>query len=427
MKPHKDLCAIRMFNNLTMPDTEIDVDADRDSTEFSKYVKDRMQKLEVKNDLLRTQYQRIEGEKQQADDQRIKYEREVRKLESEVATLKTTPQLVGTLVEILEDGRSIVRSSTGPEFIVGISHFINEGELKPGVQVALNKEHLSIVSVIPMVRDPAVRGMEVIESPDIGYDWIGGLHTQIESLKEAVELPLTKPEIFERIGIEPPKGVLLFGPPGTGKTLLAKAVATQTDATFIRVVGSEFVQKYIGEGARIVRDVFEMARKKSPSIIFIDELDAIGARRFTDAGSGDREVQRTLMQLLAEMDGFDPRGGVRLLAATNRPDILDPALLRPGRFDRLIHVSMPNLEARTQILRIHTANMNLADDVDLDHLASLTNDANGADLKAIVMEAGMHAVRGEKDAVHRTDFEAAIKDTLIPVSKPKMYSEGMFA
>lgn len=427
MKPHKDLCAIRLLNDLTMPDTEIDIDADRDSTEFSKYVVDRMQQLEVKNDLLRTQYQRIEGEKQQADDQRIKYEREVRKLESEVATLKTTPQLVGTLVEILEDGRSIVRSSTGPEFIVGISHFINEGELKPGVQVALNKEHLSIVSVIPMVRDPAVRGMEVIESPDIGYDRVGGLHTQIESLKEAVELPLTKPEIFERIGIEPPKGVLLFGPPGTGKTLLAKAVATQTDATFIRVVGSEFVQKYIGEGARIVRDVFEMARKKSPSIIFIDELDAIGAKRFTDAGSGDREVQRTLMQLLAEMDGFDPRGGVRLLAATNRPDILDPALLRPGRFDRLIHVSMPNLEARTQILRIHTANMNLADDVDLDHLASLTNDANGADLKAIVMEAGMRAVRGEKDAVHRTDFEAAIKDTLISVSKPKMHSEGMFA
>jgi proteasome regulatory subunit len=373
-----------MFNDLTMADTEIDIDADRDSTEFSKYVVDRMQQLEVKNDLLRTQYQRIEGEKQQADDQRIKYEREVRKLESEVATLKTTPQLLGTLVEILEDGRSIVRSSTGPEFIVGISHFIEDGE-------------------------------------------IGGLHTQIESLKEAVELPLTKPEIFERIGIEPPKGVLLFGPPGTGKTLLAKAVATQTDATFIRVVGSEFVQKYIGEGARVVRDVFEMARKKSPSIIFIDELDAIGAKRFTDAGSGDREVQRTLMQLLAEMDGFDPRGGVRLLAATNRPDILDPALLRPGRFDRLIHVSMPNREARTQILRIHTANMNLADDVDLDHLASLTNDANGADLKAIVMEAGMCAVRGEKDAVYRTDFEAAIKDTLIPVSKPKMYSEGMFA
>ncbi|HIE31937.1 MAG TPA: AAA family ATPase [Methanosarcinales archaeon] len=398
-----------------------------DSTKFSKYMMDRVQQLEVKNDLLRTQYQRIESEKQQAEDQRIKYEREVRKLRSELNKLKTTPQLLGTLVEVLDDDRSIVRSSTGPEFIVGMSQFIDESDLKPGVQVALNKEHLSIVSIIPMAHDPAVRGMEVIESPDIGYDQIGGLDKQIESLKEAVELPLTKPEIFERIGIEPPKGVLLFGPPGTGKTLLAKAVATQTDASFIRVVGSEFVQKYIGEGARIVRDVFEMARKKSPSIIFIDELDAIGAKRFTDASSGDREVQRTLMQLLAEMDGFDPRGEVRLLAATNRPDILDTALLRPGRFDRLIYVQMPNREARTQILRVHTACMNLADDVDFDHLASLTDGANGADLKAVAMEAGMYAVRGEKDAIYLKNFENAIKDTLVPVNKPNMYSEGMFA
>ncbi len=420
------MCYQNLYN-LTMVDAKTDTNTDMDSTEFSKYVMDRMQQLEVKNDLLRTQYQRIEGEKQQAEDQRIRYEREVRKLKSELDKLKTTPQLIGMLVEVLDDGRSIIRSSTGPEFIVGTSQFINEDDLKPGVQVALNKEHLSIVSIIPMTRDPAVRGMEVIESPDIGYDQIGGLDKQIESLREAVELPLTKPEIFERIGIEPPKGVMLFGPPGTGKTLLAKAVATQTDATFIRVVGSEFVQKYIGEGARIVRDVFEMARKKSPSIIFIDELDAIGAKRFTDAGSGDREVQRTLMQLLAEMDGFDPRGEVRLLAATNRPDILDPALLRPGRFDRLIYVPMPNREARTQILHIHTAKMNLADDVDFDHLASLTDGANGADLKAITMEAGMYAVRGEKDAVYLKDFENAIKDTLVPVSKPNMYTEGMFA
>lgn len=410
-----------------MVDAEMDTETDMDSTKFSKYMMDRVQQLEVKNDLLRTQYQRIESEKQQAEDQRIKYEREVRKLRSELNKLKTTPQLLGTLVEVLDDDRSIVRSSTGPEFIVGMSQFIDESDLKPGVQVALNKEHLSIVSIIPMAHDPAVRGMEVIESPDIGYDQIGGLDKQIESLKEAVELPLTKPEIFERIGIEPPKGVLLFGPPGTGKTLLAKAVATQTDASFIRVVGSEFVQKYIGEGARIVRDVFEMARKKSPSIIFIDELDAIGAKRFTDASSGDREVQRTLMQLLAEMDGFDPRGEVRLLAATNRPDILDTALLRPGRFDRLIYVQMPNREARTQILRIHTACMNLADDVDFDHLASLTDGANGADLKAVAMEAGMYAVRGEKDAIYLKNFENAIKDTLVPVNKPNMYSEGMFA
>ncbi len=406
---------------------EMDVDADTDSTEFSRYVTDRMRQLEVKNDLLKKQYQKVETEKQFAEDQRLKHAREVRKLRSELNKLQAVPQLIGTLVEVLDEGKSIVRSSTGPEFIVGTSQFLNNDDLKPGVQVALNKEHLSIVAIVPTSRDPVVSGMEVIETPDISYDRIGGLDEQIEALREAVELPLTKPESFERIGIEPPKGVLLFGPPGTGKTLLAKAVANHTEATFIHVVGSELVQKYIGEGARLVRDVFEMARKKAPSIIFIDELDAVGAKRLNDAGSGDREVQRTLVQLLAEMDGFDSRGEVRILGATNRPDILDPALLRPGRFDRLVYVSMPNRESRTEILRIHAAGMSVADDVDFEHLAALTEDANGADLKAIVMEAGMSAVREERDAVHLKDFEDAIKDILIPVSKPDQHSAGMFA
>ncbi len=406
---------------------EMDVDADTDSTEFSRYVTDRMRQLEVKNDLLKKQYQKVETEKQFAEDQRLKHAREVRKLRSELNKLQAVPQLIGTLVEVLEEGKSIVRSSTGPEFIVGTSQFLNDNDLKPGVQVALNKEHLSIVAIVPTSRDPVVSGMEVIETPDVSYNRIGGLDEQIEALREAVELPLTKPESFERIGIEPPKGVLLFGPPGTGKTLLAKAVANHTEATFIHVVGSELVQKYIGEGARLVRDVFEMARKKAPSIIFIDELDAVGAKRLNDAGSGDREVQRTLVQLLAEMDGFDSRGEVRILGATNRPDILDPALLRPGRFDRLVYVSMPTREARNEILRIHAAGMSVADDVDFEHLAALTEDANGADLKAIVMEAGMSAVREERDAVHLKDFEDAIKDILIPVSKPDQYSAGMFA
>lgn len=405
----------------------MDVDADTDSTEFSRYVTDRMRQLEVKNDLLKKQYQKVETEKQFAEDQRLKHAREVRKLRSELNKLQAVPQLIGTLVEVLEEGKSIVRSSTGPEFIVGTSQFLNDNDLKPGVQVALNKEHLSIVAIVPTSRDPVVSGMEVIETPDVSYNRIGGLDEQIEALREAVELPLTKPESFERIGIEPPKGVLLFGPPGTGKTLLAKAVANHTEATFIHVVGSELVQKYIGEGARLVRDVFEMARKKAPSIIFIDELDAVGAKRLNDAGSGDREVQRTLVQLLAEMDGFDSRGEVRILGATNRPDILDPALLRPGRFDRLVYVSMPTREARNEILRIHAAGMSVADDVDFEHLAALTEDANGADLKAIVMEAGMSAVREERDAVHLKDFEDAIKDILIPVSKPDQYSAGMFA
>ncbi len=226
------------------------------------------------------------------------------------------------------------------------------------------------------------------------------------------ELPLIKPEMFAKVGIEPPRGVLLHGPPGSGKTLLAKAVAQRTNATFIRVVGSELVQKYIGEGARLVRELFEMAREKSPSIIFVDELDAIGAKRLESATSGDREVQRTLMQLLAEMDGFDARGNVRIIGATNRLDILDPALLRPGRFDRLIEVTLPDSDARAEILKIHTKGMNLADDVKLEQMASIAEGLSGADLKAIVMEAGMFAIRLGKDIVTMSDFEEAVKKVL---------------
>jgi len=257
-----------------------------------------------------------------------------------------------------------------------------------------------------------VLGMEVIEAPDIDYDSIGGLEEQIKEIKETVELPLLKPELFERVGIQPPKGVLLYGPPGTGKTLLAKAVAHSTKASFIRIIGSELVQKYIGEGARMVRELFELAKEKSPSIIFIDEIDSIGAKRLDSITSGDREVQRTLVQLLAEMDGFDPRGNVRILAATNRPDILDPALLRPGRFDRIIKVPMPNAEARTEILKIHTRKMNLSPDVDLKKIGQMTDDTSGADLSAIVMEAGMFAIRAGRDIVTNEDFTKAMQKVL---------------
>jgi proteasome regulatory subunit len=221
-----------------------------------------------------------------------------------------------------------------------------------------------------------------------------------------------KPELFARVGIEPPKGVLLYGPPGTGKTLLAKAVANRTNASFIRIIGSELVQKYIGEGARMVRELFEMAKEKSPSIIFIDEIDSIGAKRLDSITSGDREVQRTLVQLLAEMDGFDPRGNVRILAATNRQDILDPALLRPGRFDRMIKVPMPNVDAREQILKIHARKMNLAPDVNLRNIAMITEESSGADLSAIVMEAGMFAIRNSRDVVESADFNAAVAKVL---------------
>ncbi len=260
-------------------------------------------------------------------------------------------------------------------------------------------------------------GFEVEEKPDVTYSDIGGLDKQIEEIKEAVELPLLKPELFERVGIEPPKGVMLYGPPGTGKTLLAKAVARQTEATFIRVVGSEFVQKYIGEGARLVREVFQLAKEKAPSIIFIDELDAIAAKRTSSDTSGDREVQRTLMQLLSEMDGFDPRGDVKLIGATNRIDILDPAILRPGRFDRIIEVPLPTFEGRLQIFRIHTRKMNIARDVDLRELAEMTEGTSGADIKAIVTEAGMFAIRSEREIVTKEDFRMALEKVLKKESK----------
>ena len=254
--------------------------------------------------------------------------------------------------------------------------------------------------------------MEIIEASDIGYSDIGGLDDQVVELKEAVELPLMEPERFERIGIEPPKGVLLIGPPGTGKTLLAKAVAHRTSATFIRVVGSELVQKYIGEGSRLVRELFEMAKEKSPSIVFIDEMDAIGARRFESATSGDREVQRTLMQLLAEMDGFDSRGDVKIIGATNRPDILDPALLRPGRFDRIIEIPIPTFESRVEILKIHTSGISLSGEVNTEDIASITEGASGADLKAIVMESGMLAIRSGGDSISMDDIYQATRKVM---------------
>ncbi|MCE8422392.1 MAG: proteasome-activating nucleotidase [Candidatus Methanoperedens sp.] len=395
--------------------------------DFSRYLMDRIRLLEERNSLLLEQANKIEIEKRFSESQKLKFERELRQLKSELERLKTPPLVVGTVVDVLNNGRIVIRSSTGPQFVVGSSQFINSPELMAGVRVSLNYQSLAVVDILPSSRDPFVNAMEVIDSPEITYSEIGGLDEQIREVRETVELPLTKPEIFQRIGIEPPKGVLLFGAPGTGKTLLAKAVANETKATFIRIVGSELVQKYIGEGARIVRDLFKMAKEKAPTIIFIDELDSIGAKRLDTATSGDREVQRTLMQLLSEMDGFNNRGNIRIIAATNRPDILDSALLRPGRFDRFIMIPMPNKDARALILKIHSRKMKLSDDVDFDKLSALTDGANGSDLKAIVMEAGMLAVREERYNICIDDFQKAIKKLLTPTTKQNLHSEGMFA
>jgi proteasome regulatory subunit len=388
--------------------------------DFSRYILDRMRQLEERNLALREQKDRVEGEKRLIENQKLKFEREARKLRSELERLRVGPMVVGTIIDVLDENRVIVKSSTGPRFVVNLSQFIEE-EIKPGVQVGLNQQSFAVMCVLPMPRDPAVFGMEIEEAPDVDFSQIGGLDPQIEEIREIVELPLKRPDLFAAVGIDPPKGVLLHGPPGTGKTILAKAVAHSTEATFLRVVGSEFVQKYIGEGARIVRELFELAKNKSPAIIFIDELDAIGARRMDGATSGDREVQRTLMQLLAEMDGFDARGEVKLVAATNRLDMLDPALLRPGRFDRVIEIPMPSREARESILKIHTKGMNLDPSVDLGMIARMCESSSGADLKALATEAGMFAIREERTVVYQSDLEMAAAKILpkAKVSEPE--------
>ncbi|MDP2217535.1 MAG: proteasome-activating nucleotidase [Methanolobus sp.] len=395
--------------------------------DFSKYLLDRMRQLESRNNLLKEQCDQIESEKRFVESQKLKYEREVRRLQAEIDRLKTVPLVVATIMDIISNDKVLVRSSTGPQFMVNVSQYIDDKDLVPGVKVALNQQTLAIVEVIPATEDPAVSAMEVVDSQDVNYDNIGGLEEQIQELIESVELPLTKPESFKRIGISPPKGVLLYGDPGTGKTLLAKAVAHRTEATFIRVVGSELIQKYIGDGAKLVRDMFEMARKKSPSIIFIDELDAIASRRLNDTNGADREVQRTLMQLLAEMDGFDNRGDVRIIAATNRLDVLDPAILRPGRFDRIVHVPMPDEEARTNILKIHSRFMTLGDDIDFSKLSRMTEGMSGADLNAITMEAGMLAVRFDKGYVGMDEFLESVKKVVSKIeAKPEDLPVGMF-
>jgi proteasome regulatory subunit len=378
-----------------------------------RFIQDRVKHLEERNAQLRDQKRRLETQYRNAENDRQRLTRELKHVKAEMEKLKSPPLIVGYVKDILEDGRVVLKSSTGPHFVVHVADFVDRTQMKAGDRVSLNQQSLSVVGVLPNSLDPSVYGAEVVDHPTVTYDDVGGIKTQLQEIREAIELPLNKPELFERIGIDPPKGILLHGPPGTGKTLIAKAVAHHTNATFIKLAGSELVQKYIGEGARLVRELFQLARQKSPSILFIDELDAIGASRYEASTSGDREVQRTLMQLLSEMDGFSPRGDVKIVAATNRPDMLDSALLRPGRFDRLVEIPRPDLESRKEIFAIHTRRMALAPDVDLARLALLVGDqSTGADIKAIATEAGMFAIREERDSVTMLDFERSIRKTV---------------
>ena len=365
---------------------------------------------------------KLEKDKVLIENEKIRLEKDNKSLRSEIDRFRSPPLVLATITEILDDNKMTVKSSTGPSFLVNYSKFLDEKLLVPGSRVALNQQTFGIVEVLPSEKDVNVSGMEIETKPDITFEKIGGLEEQIREVKETVELPLTEPELFEKIGIEPPKGVLLYGPPGTGKTLLAKAVANETNATFIKVVASEFVKKYIGEGARLVREVFELAKEKAPAIIFIDELDAVAAKRLKSSTSGDREVQRTLMQLLAELDGFESRGDIGIIGATNRPDILDPALLRPGRFDRFIEVPLPNLEGRREILKIHTKNMSFDEEADIDLLVDLTDGLSGADLKAVCTEAGMFAIRNKRDKIAVADFMDAVDKVMSKNKEDEMFN-----
>ena len=348
----------------------------------------------------------LENKDLNRENAQLKKENEI--LKRELDKLRIPPLILGTVIDKVNDRKVVVKSSTGPSFLVSISQFVNKDEIVPGARVCLNQQTLAVVDILPKEKDYRAMAMEIDERPEISFSDIGGLEEQIKEVKEVVELPLTHPELFEKVGIEPPKGVLLYGPPGTGKTLLAKAVAHETNASFIKIVGSELVKKFIGEGAKLVRDVFKLAKEKAPCIIFIDEIDAVASRRTESLTGGDREVQRTLMQLLAEMDGFESKGDVKIIAATNRPDILDPAILRPGRFDRIIEVPAPSEEGRLDILKIHTKNMNLKH-VDLKKVAEMTEGCVGADLKAICTEAGMFAIRDGREYVTMDDFLTAIE------------------
>jgi len=335
-------------------------------------------------------------------------EGKIKELKGEINSFKKTPLILATITEVFDDNRVGIRGHVGHDFVVTYPGSIDKDKIIPGARVSLNQDSLAVVEVLPSKKEADIMAMEIEEKPDINYNDIGGLENAIVEIKETVELPIKKPELFEEIGIDPPKGILLYGPPGTGKTLLAKAVANQTNATFIKLVASEFVNKFLGEGARYVRQVFELAKEKSPAIIFIDEIDAIGTKRTHGTQGADREVQRTLMQLLSELDGFESRGNVGIIAATNRPDILDDALIRPGRFDRTIEVPLPNKNGRINILKIHTEKMKIDENIDFESISELTEGFSGADLKAACTEAGMFAIRNERKKVISKDFMDAI-------------------
>jgi len=340
--------------------------------------------------------------------QEEKAEEELKKVEE----LRGSPMAVGTLEEIIDDNHAIISSAMGPKYYVTMMSFVDKDQLEPNTTVLLHNKVNSVIGILNDDSDPLVNVMKVEKAPMETYADVGGLDQQVQELKEAVELPLTHPELYDEIGIKPPKGVILYGPPGTGKTLLAKAIANATSATFLRVVGSELIQKYLGEGPKLVRELFRVAEENAPSIVFIDEIDAVGTKRYDAQSGGEREIQRTMLELLNQLDGFDDKSDIKVILATNRIESLDPALIRPGRIDRKIFIPNPDQKGKRKIFEIHTKKMNLSNDVNLEEFIMTKDDLSGADIKAICTEAGLLALRERRMKVTQEDFKKAKEKVL---------------
>ncbi|KAJ1981407.1 26S proteasome subunit rpt4 [Dimargaris verticillata] len=336
-------------------------------------------------------------------------EQDYDKTENDLKALQSAGQIVAEVFKQLDEDRFLVKASSGPRYVVGCRNKVDKSQLKQSARVALDMTTLTIMRKLPREVDPLVYNMSTETPESVNFAGIGGLSEQIRELREVIELPLVNPELFLRVGIKPPKGVLLYGPPGTGKTMLAKAVANTLETNFLKVVSSAIVDKYIGESSRLIREMFGYARDHEPCIIFMDEIDAIGGRRFSEGTSADREIQRTLMELLNQMDGFDYLGKTKIIMATNRPDTLDPALLRPGRLDRKIEIPLPNEQGRAEILRIHASGITKHGDVDYEAITKLSDGFNGADLRNVCTEAGMFAIRDDRDYVVQEDFMKAVR------------------
>ena len=378
----------------------------------------RLLKLERVKDWLTMEKEFISNS--ETSESREQQQEEKRKKLDEV---RGSPMLVGTLEEIMDEDHAIVSRSM-QDFYVWICSFVDRKALTIGCSVLLHEKAYAIVGLLDDDANPLVDVMKVENAPLESFADIGGLEEQIVEIKEAVELPLTHPENFDEMGVKPPKGVILFGPPGTGKTLLARAVAQSTSATFLRVVGSELIQKYLGDGPKLVRELFKTAHELAPSIVFIDEIDAVGTKRYDSSSSGEREVQRTMLELLNQLDGFDDRGDIKVIMATNRIETLDPALIRPGRIDRKIELPLPDIKAKLKIFQIHTANMHLADDVNLMEFAMTKDEISGADIKAICSEAGLIALRDGRLMECQADFRKGSE--VVTYRRKENIPEGLY-